>query len=151
MRNLFKETFVPFSTEEIFDFFSKPENLNLLTPDSLRFRILSALPLEMKQGTIIDYSIKLGAIPFKWRTEITAWEPPFRFVDTQLKGPYRVWIHEHTFIPKDSGTIVRDSVSYLAPGWIIEPVIHRLLIKNKLEDIFDYREKKLKSIFKDND
>lgn len=151
MRKLLKESFVPYPVEEVFGFFSKPENLNLLTPESLQFRILTALPVEMKQGALIDYSIKLGGIPFRWRTEITAWEPPFRFIDTQLKGPYKVWIHEHTFAPSGTGTIVTDSVSYLAPGWIIEPLIHSFFIRGRLEHIFDYREKKLKSIFKDND
>jgi len=147
LRNITRETEVSKSIEEVFAFFAKAENLNAITPPELNFKIITPLPIEMKKGTLIDYKIKLSGISFNWKTEITQWEPPYRFVDTQLKGPYKVWIHEHTFVSQGSGTIIRDSVSYLPKGWALEPAIHGLIVKKKLEHIFDYRMEEIKSIF----
>ena len=148
LRIISRETSVNKPIEEVFSFFTKAENLNIITPPELKFKITTPLPIDMKKGTLIDYKIKLNGIPFKWKTEITDWSPPYRFVDTQLRGPYRIWIHEHEFESHDSKTIVKDTVSYLPPGWVLEPVIHRLAVKKKLEHIFDYRMEKIKSIFK---
>lgn len=150
MRKLIKETLFKRPISEVFGFFSNAENLNLLTPQNFHFRILTPQPLKIQKGSIIDYKISLKGIPVKWRTEITEWEPPYRFVDVQLKGPYKVWVHEHTFAEKDGGTLVTDKVSYLSKGWILEPVLQKLFINKNLEEIFDYREKKLKLIFKDD-
>ncbi|MBE2228595.1 MAG: SRPBCC family protein [Ignavibacteria bacterium] len=147
LRTLSREISVKRPIEEVFDFFAKAENLNIITPPELNFKILTPSPIEMKQGTLIDYRIKLSGVPFKWKTEITNWEPPFRFVDTQLKGPYKIWIHEHTFSSHLNTTIIKDEVTYLPPGWIMEPVIHKLTVKKKLERIFDYRTEKIRSIF----
>lgn len=147
LRIISREAAVNAPIEEVFAFFAKAENLNIITPPELNFKIITSLPIEMKQGTLIDYRIKLSGISFKWKTEITDWEPPYRFVDTQLKGPYKVWIHEHTFVSQGSGTIIRDSVSYLPKGWALEPAIHGLIVKKKLEHIFDYRMEEIKSIF----
>ena len=147
LRIISRETSVNKPIEEVFAFFAKAENLNIITPPELKFKITTPLPIDMKKGTLIDYKIKLNGISFKWKTEITDWTPPYRFVDTQIKGPYRVWIHEHIFGSQGNNTIVKDIVSYLPPGWILEPVIHKLAVKKKLEHIFDYRMEKIKSIF----
>jgi len=147
IRIISRETSVNKPIEEVFNFFAKAENLNIITPPELNFKIVTPLPIEMKKGTFIDYKIKLNGVSFKWKTEITEWVPPIRFVDTQLKGPYRVWIHEHIFESHGSFTIVKDIVSYQPPGWIFEPMIHKLAVKKKLEHIFDYRMEKIKSIF----
>jgi ligand-binding SRPBCC domain-containing protein len=90
LRTIIRESIIRLPIEEVFDFFSNAENLNLLTPGKLNFKILTPLPVKMEKGTLIDYKISIMGIPFKWRTEITDWEPPFRFVDIQLKGPYKV-------------------------------------------------------------
>ncbi|HMQ78231.1 MAG TPA: SRPBCC family protein [Ignavibacteria bacterium] len=148
LRIISRETSVNKPIDEVFAFFAKAENLNIITPPELKFKITTPLPIDMKKGTLIDYKIKLNGIPFKWKTEITDWSPPYRFVDTQLKGPYRVWIHEHIFGSKGNNTFVKDIVSYLPPGRVLEPVIHKLAVKKKLEHIFDYRMEKIKSIFK---
>lgn len=148
LRILSRETKVNRPVEEVFEFFSKAENLNIITPPDLNFKIITPLPLVMNKGTLIDYWIKLSGIHFKWKTEITEWEPPYRFVDTQIKGPYKIWIHEHSFTSAGNSTIIKDIVSYLPPGWLFEPVIHKLIIKKKLENIFDYRQNKIKTIFK---
>lgn len=147
MRKLTKECLIKKPIEEVFSFFSKAENLDLITPEELQFRILTPLPVNMQKGALIDYKIKIYGVPFKWRTEITEWLPPFKFVDTQIKGPYSVWMHTHTFTPHPEGTIVKDEIEYLSRGWILEPFIQKLFVKKNLEHIFDYRQKKLKLIF----
>ncbi|MBK8982092.1 MAG: SRPBCC family protein [Ignavibacteria bacterium] len=133
---------------EVFDFFSKAENLDLITPPFLGFKIITPLPIEMKKGTQIDYFIRLNGIPIKWKTEITKWEPPFLFEDTQIKGPYKIWIHEHKFESRGDETLMTDTVKYLSYGKILEFIPQNLIVKNKVEKIFDYREKVLGNIFK---
>jgi ligand-binding SRPBCC domain-containing protein len=86
-----RETIINESIDAVFDFFSKAENLNHITPPELGFKIITQLPIDMKKGTIIDYKIKLNGFPFKWKTEITNWDPPFYFEDTQIRGPYKMW------------------------------------------------------------
>lgn len=132
----------------VFDFFSKAENLNALTPPELSFKITTPLPIKMFAGTIIDYKIKLSGIPFSWKTKISTWNPPHQFIDEQIKGPYVRWHHTHSF--KDLGdgrTEMTDRIEFLSPGWILEPIINALFIQKKVEQIFVYREQKLKEIF----
>lgn len=132
---------------EVFDFFSKPENLNLITPPWLHFGILTPLPIEMHNGARIDYRLKLYGLPVRWETEIRGWDPPFRFTDIQLRGPYRKWIHTHIFEDSEFGTLMTDHVEYAVPGWILEPVVHRLFVKRRIEKIFEYRREKLSEVF----
>lgn len=143
---LIRKTIIKKNITEVFDFFSRAENLNRITPPMLGFAIVN-LPDEMKKGALIDYKIKLNGIPFNWRTEITKWEPPFYFEDTQIKGPYKIWIHEHKFEEKKGITYMTDIVSYLSPGGIFEFIPHNLIVKKKVESIFDFREKSLQKIF----
>lgn len=132
---------------EVFDFFSKAENLELLTPAGLSFRIVSPLPIDMYEGRLIDYRIKVNGIPFKWRTEISKWDPPFCFTDRQLIGPYTKWHHTHYFKDLGTDTEMTDVVEYLSPGGWLEPLVHKLFVHRKVEHIFDYRERKLKELF----
>lgn len=128
--------------DRVFAFFSDAENLEAITPPFLRFHIDSPRPIQMKPGALIDYSLLLHGIRFHWRTRITAWEPGVRFIDEQIKGPYTMWVHEHTFAPvagDPSRTIVKDAVRYAHSGWPIEPLVHRLLVGPRLEQIFKYR------------
>ncbi|MDZ4711016.1 MAG: SRPBCC family protein [bacterium] len=143
-----RKTVINKKLEEVFDFFSKADNLNRLTPPQLGFKITSELPVEMKKGALIDYKIKLNGITFKWRTEITKWEPPYLFEDIQLKGPYKEWIHEHRFEADGNSTIMTDTVKYISPGGFLEFIPHNLFVKRKVESIFDYREKILSEVFK---
>jgi ligand-binding SRPBCC domain-containing protein len=101
----------------------------------------------MSKGTLIEYRIKLSGIPFNWKTEILAWEPPFRFIDSQIKGPYKIWIHEHTFEFIDGKTVMTDTVEFLSPGWIFEPIINKVFVEKKVKEIFEYRTKVLNDIF----
>lgn len=132
---------------EVFPFFSNAENLNAVTPLWLKFEILTPLPIKMKIGTRVDYRIRLHGIPIRWRSEITEWDPPHKFTDVQIKGPYRFWKHEHFFAAEGSRTKMIDRVEYTVPGWILAPVVHSLLVKRDLEKICEYREEKFLEIF----
>ncbi len=133
--------------QDIFPFFSKVENLEILTPDWLNFKILTPLPIEIKTGTIIKYRIRLYGIPLYWKTKITLWDPPHRFIDEQIKGPYSVWIHEHRFEAKDGKTTMIDTVDYDIPGWIFKTVVHRIFVEKQVDSIFKFRQKKIKEHF----
>ncbi|QDT95800.1 SRPBCC family protein [Gimesia aquarii] len=135
------EILIPFPLSVVFDFFAKAENLEVITPPFLNFQILTPKPIEMHQGTLIDYEISLHRIPLSWKTEITDWEPPHRFVDNQIKGPYRLWRHEHTFQEQEKGTLVIDKVDYSVYGG---PLINWLFVRRDLERIFRYRHERLK-------
>lgn len=127
---------VPAPLERVFAFFSDAGNLEAITPGFLKFKILSPRPIEMRVGAVIDYSLRLHGIPVKWRSVITAWEPGVRFVDEQVKGPYRKWVHEHTFERTARGTMVRDHVRYAVPGGRL---VERWIVRPRLEAIFAYR------------
>lgn len=142
----FESTVLPLPLEQVFDFFSKAENLQALTPAELDFRILTPLPIAMGQGTLIDYKLKLNGIPFGWRTRIAHWDPPYGFVDEQLKGPYAIWHHTHTFCDEGGKTRMDDEVLYKLPLWPLGEVAYPF-VKGKVEGIFRYRRKRLKEIF----
>jgi ligand-binding SRPBCC domain-containing protein len=140
---------LPRPREEVFPFFAKAENLQTITPPSLGFRILTPLPIEMRQGTLIDYKISLHGVPMTWRTEITHWEPPFEFEDSQLSGPYKQWIHRHTFTDTGRGTtLMKDVVRYRLP---FEPLgdVMQWLIHREVTGIFEYRTRIITDLFKE--
>lgn len=131
--------------EEVFTYFSDAHNLVEITPPWLRFVVLTPRPIKMEVGTLIDYQLKLRGIPVRWQSEITAWEPPNFFADEQRKGPYRCWIHKHTFVETDGGTLVGDAVEYAVLGG---QLINKLLVRPDIEKIFEYRSQKLRELFK---
>lgn len=137
-------TRVPRPREEVFAFFADAGNLQELTPPWVGFEVLTSRPIEMRPGTLIDYRLRLHFIPIRWRTEITAWEPPRRFVDEQLQGPYRLWIHEHTFEEDGDGTLCGDFVRYAVP---FGALANRLMVARDVRKIFAYRERRLQEIF----
>jgi ligand-binding SRPBCC domain-containing protein len=137
------EQWIARTPEELFGFFGDATNLEQLTPPWLHFHIES-LPDEMHKGARIQYRLRLHGIPLHWHSEITAWEPPLRFVDTQIRGPYRSWVHEHRFECLDGGTLMRDRVTYAVSGGAL---IHRFLVAPDLERIFQFRKSRLNSIF----
>lgn len=150
IRTLFRQTLINAPINEVFGFFAKAENLNRITPENLQFHILPPLPSLMYKGLFINYKIKLHGIPMKWKTEITHWNPPFAFQDTQVKGPYLLWKHLHVFDSLDDYTLMTDKVYYRIPGMFLEPMINRFFVNHKLQEIFDYREQAIKKIFSDN-
>lgn len=125
--------------DEVFDFFSRAENLERITPDWLNFRILSVAPNPVQKGTLIRYSLRWRIFPIHWTTEITAWEPPNRFVDVQLKGPYKLWHHEHRFFAEGQNTRVTDEVLYELPLGVAGRIAHRLRVRKDVETIFAHR------------
>jgi ligand-binding SRPBCC domain-containing protein len=138
------EIWLPRPLTEVFPFFADAGNLDLLTPPWLRFEILTPPPIEMKMGALIDYRLRLRRWPIRWRTRITEWQPPVRFVDEQLRGPYRQWIHEHTFAERDGRTLVGDCVRYAVPGGAL---VNALFVRRDVEKIFAYRQQKLSERF----
>ena len=146
-RELKRELRVPRDIEEVFPFFADPCNLDVLMPPWLGLRILTPRPISMWEGTLIDYRLSIRGIPLRWRSEITVWEPPHRFVDEQVRGPYRYWRHEHSFEKHGGETVIRDHVHYRAPGWVLEPAIHRLLVRPTLERLFAYRHARMRERF----
>src|SRR5271165_6735093 len=110
-----RELWVPYPLAVVFDFFSRAENLEQLTPPWLGFRILTPLPVQMNPGAKIAYSIRLHGIPIRWLTEIERWDPPHEFVDVQIKGPYKLWRHTHQFSEVNGGTSIVDTVEYALP------------------------------------
>ena len=143
---------IPRPRAEVFEFFSKAGNLEKLTPDHLRFSILTPEPIPMKAGTLIDYRIKLSGIPMRWRTEITVWEPDERFVDVQLSGPYKLWRHEHTFHDAKGrdgspATEMKDHLTYVVPFGPLGEIARVLFVKRTVQGIFDYRRTKVEEIF----
>jgi len=131
---------------EVFGFFSDARNLEALTPDSLRFRILTPLPIDLREGALIDYRLSLFGVPFRWRTRIDSWEPGRRFVDVQLRGPYRLWRHTHEFLPVKEGTLVRDAVEYQLPLGPLGYLAHALLVRRQLEAVFDHRRRRIAAL-----
>jgi ligand-binding SRPBCC domain-containing protein len=164
---------------EVFAFFSDAGNLQALTPAWVNFEVLTPRPIPMHAGALIDYRLRIHGVPIRWRTRIETWEPPeshthrsgerrheadtrprdgiverARFVDVQLRGPYRLWHHTHTFesLPASAamprgGTRCGDRVEYAAPGWVLEPLVHSLFVKRDVERIFTFRGETLKRLF----
>src|SRR4051812_43701583 len=138
------DLWLPRPLDEVFAFFSDAANLEALTPRTLQFRILTSQPVEMRQGTLIDYRIRLHGIPITWQSEITVWDPPHRFVDVQVRGPYSRWVHTHSFIAERGGTTVADDVDFDVPlGFLVGR-----FVKRDVEKIFGYRRQTLSRTFR---
>ncbi len=127
-----------------FGLFSDALNLEPLTPPLLHFRILNPEPIEMETGALLDYRLRIRGFPIRWTTRIESWEPPARFSDIQLRGPYSLWEHTHTFEPdSDDGTVIGDVVRYALPLGPLGRLAHAAFVRNDLERIFDFRQTKL--------
>ena len=133
--------------DEVFAFFSDALNLEEITPPWLRFRVVSKLPIMMRRGAEIEYGLKIRGVPVRWRSRITVWDPPCRFVDEQVCGPYRMWIHEHRFVEDSGGTLCEDNVRYVPIGGAL---INALFVARDIQKIFGYRAEQLRRIFQDH-
>ena len=110
------ELWLPRRLDEVFPFFAEARNLESITPPWLNFKVLTPAPVVMRAGTLIDYRIRFHGIPIRWRTEIVKWDAPHSFVDMQLRGPYTLWHHTHTFEERGGGTLCIDDVRYRPCG-----------------------------------
>jgi len=143
-RVLHSEIWLPKRLDEVFSFFADARNLQAMTPGWLDFSILTPGSIVMQPGTRIDYRLRLRGFPIRWQSEITAWDPPHRFVDEQRRGPYTLWAHEHLFKARDNGTSVEDSVRYAVFGG---KLVDWLFVRRDVERIFQFRREKLQSLF----
>ena len=139
-----REQRLPGSPDDVFPFFADAGNLEAITPPWLSFAITTPRPIDMHVGTIIEYRLRLHALPIRWLTQIEAWEPGVRFVDRQLRGPYALWHHTHEFEPAPGGgTLMRDVVRYALPLGPAGGIAHALVVKRDLERIFDFRREEV--------
>jgi ligand-binding SRPBCC domain-containing protein len=140
---------LPLPIGDVFPFFCDVLNLERITPPELHFRILTPHPIEIREGTLVDYRLRLFGFPLRWRSEIATWNPPYEFVDQQVVGPYHTWIHSHLFYENGDSTIIEDTVQYRLPLWplseIVAPLVHR-----QLGRIFRYREHAIRAALLDN-
>jgi ligand-binding SRPBCC domain-containing protein len=146
--SLHRVTWVPLPLPRAFEFFSRAENLERITPPWMHFRIVTPGPIEMKQGATIAYALRVRGIPLRWLTEIERWNPPFEFIDVQAKGPYRLWRHTHRFSGVAGGTSIVDIVDYALPFGLLGRIVHRLQVARDLAKIFDYRAERVQALLK---
>lgn len=132
---------------EVFNFFSRAENLEALTPPWLNFKILKAEPQPVQQGTVIHYSLSVHGIPLRWTSEIVEWEPPHRFVDLQLRGPYKLWRHEHRFEARDGGTLISDTINLSLPLGFLGQIAYKIKVHSDVQEIFAFRREKIRALF----
>ena len=132
--------------DEVFAFFANAENLGRITPPELNFQILTPLPIQMEEGTLIDYRLRIWGVPVYWQTLISSWDPPHSFVDEQLRGPYREWIHTHRFEEDGSGTLLIDEVRYRIPFGPLGALARPLVVR-QVEKIFDHRNQVTRKLF----
>ena len=146
-----REQLIARPRREVFAFFENPENLGKITPASVGFNILTPRPIRMKTGTVLDYTIHLLGISVRWTTLISEYNPPYRFRDVAIRGPYSFWHHTHTFEEAKGGTIMTDEVYYALPFGIFGRMAHFFCVRRQLNYIFDYRSRIIKEIFEGAD
>jgi ligand-binding SRPBCC domain-containing protein len=144
-----REQIIPSPVLDVFDFFADVRNLESITPPWLNFRILTPTPIEMRQGTEIEYQLDWRFIGLRWKTEIRQWRPPNFFVDVQVRGPYRLWEHTHSFQSKDGATRMLDTVRYQLPLGFLGGIAHTLRVRRDLEGIFDFRAAAIGRVFRE--
>jgi ligand-binding SRPBCC domain-containing protein len=144
VREFKSELWLRETPEKLFLFFSDAANLDAITPPWLCFQTVTPSPIEIKAGALIDYRLRVHGLPLRWRTRISVWEPSRRFVDEQMRGPYRQWTHEHTFEARAGGTLLRDHVRYAVP---MDFLLHRWLVRPDVERIFEFRSEALRKQF----
>jgi hypothetical protein len=137
--------------ESVFKVFEDPYNLAKITPANLSFRVISKEHVTMRTGAEIEYNIKWLGVPLYWKTLVVEYQPPLLFIDKQLKGPYRLWVHHHTFetVSEVSEAVrVHDHVEYALPFGLLGSAVHAAIVRRQLLHIFNYRQERLAEILK---
>ena len=148
MHTLRREQLLPGTPDEVFPFFADARNLEAITPPLLRFEVVTPGEIEMGVGALIRYRLRLHGVPVHWLTSIQAWDPPHRFVDQQVRGPYALWHHTHTFeAAGDGATRMTDVVRYAIGFGPAGRLAHRLFVRRDVEAIFDFRREELRRRF----
>jgi ligand-binding SRPBCC domain-containing protein len=141
-----REQWLPRPVDVVFSFFSRPENLQAITPPWLDFRMVET-PELLAAGSLIRYRLRWRWLPIRWTTEITEWNPPHGFVDREVSGPYALWNHEHWFVSQQGGTTMRDRVTYALPFAWVGRIAHWAVAKRDVEEIFDFRAETMRHLF----
>jgi ligand-binding SRPBCC domain-containing protein len=144
-----QEQYVEQPLDEVFAFFAEARNLQRITPQWLSFEVLTPEPIAMRVGTRIDYRLRLHGLPMRWTSRIEEWEPGRQFVDRQVRGPYGLWHHRHTFAEAGRGTVVRDEVHYGIPFGVLGDIAHSLFVRRDLRRIFAYRHQAVPRLLAD--
>jgi ligand-binding SRPBCC domain-containing protein len=144
--HLQREQFIPRPLTEVFSFFADAGNLEAITPPWLHFRIVTPQPIEVRAGALIDYRLALFGVPLAWRTRIEAFDPPVRFIDRQVWGPYRLWRHTHEFREQDGGTLMTDRVEFELYLGLIGSAANAVIVRRLLAQIFDFRHQAIESL-----
>lgn len=139
VHRLEREQYIDRPLGDVFHFFAEAHNLERITPPWLSFQVLTPDPIEMGVGVLIDYRLRVHGLPLRWTSRIEDWEPGHSFVDRQMRGPYGLWHHRHTFSEQGGGTVVRDEVDYAMPYGAVGDLAHPLFVRRDLERIFTYR------------
>lgn len=142
------EQLVPHPIHEVFEFFSRAENLQAITPDWLNFEILKVDPSPVRKGTLIDYKLRLHGLPLRWQSEVVEWDPPHTFIDVQVRGPYKLWHHTHRFVAEGNSTRIVDEILYQLPFGMLGALAHWLMVRRDVEKIFSFRQQKIASLFR---
>lgn len=147
-RRLEHTTVIPASVGEVFEFFSAPENLGRITPPAMRFRITRGPGRRLREGDRIEYSIRIFGLPARWTTHIVLWREGEVFADLQERGPYRYWLHTHTFREVPGGVEMQDVVEYELPFGLLGRIFGGWLVRRQLDRIFDFRATVVRSLFR---
>ncbi|MEY4630522.1 MAG: hypothetical protein RIQ81_642 [Pseudomonadota bacterium] len=141
---------LPRPLAEVFPFFQNEKNLEILTPPFLNFHVVGKTTRQIEKGTLIDYKLKLHGLPIRWRTEILSWQPPKKFVDNQIKGPYALWHHTHEFEELGGGTLMTDRVQYRVPMGLLGKLTAGPFVDGDVSRIFEFRKQKARELFGGN-
>ena len=144
-----EETWVQRPLNETFSFFNTPKNLSKLMPSFMKFTLITPEPIVMKEGAIFDYKIKLFGMPMRWQSYISYYNPPYQFVDIQLKGPHDYWHHEHSFSEQNGGTMITDRVSYRMPLGSLGSLADKIIVSKINQRLFKHRDAFIKDHFQD--